>query len=64
MADSKGKAPTHNVYAQGEGQNAPLREIGAAWEHASGGGFNIELTATPTNGRVVVFPRKEKDSDK
>jgi hypothetical protein len=38
-------------------------EIGAAWEHKNGEGYDIVLEALPVNGRIVLrkpLPPKEK----
>ncbi|WP_018391347.1 hypothetical protein [Ancylobacter sp. FA202] len=51
--------PSHAVYVvEGEGENAFWTKIGAAWMHDDGEGYNIQLTAMPLNGRLVV--RKPK----
>ena len=38
------------------GKRAVWTRIGAAWSHAQGGGFNIELQALPMDGRIVLMP--------
>lgn len=51
--------PSHAVYVvEGEGENAFWTKIGAAWMHEDGEGYNIQLTAMPLSGRLVV--RKPK----
>lgn len=51
--------PSHAVYVvEGEGESAFWTKIGAAWMHEDGEGYNIQLTAMPLNGRLVV--RKPK----
>lgn len=37
--------------------------IGTVWPHKSGSGFNIDLTALPVNGRIVLMPPKPATSD-
>jgi hypothetical protein len=44
------------------GKKAVWTRIGAAWSHAQGGGFNIELQALPMDGRIVLMPPKEEPS--
>lgn len=57
---SNSKKPTHNVY-----QNIPnskkKNQLGVAWAHSEGGGFNISLNSMPFDGNLVVFPVKEGD---
>ena len=56
--------PTHRIYAvsrNGE-QNATWAEIGAAWPHKDGGGFNLTFTARPLEGAQIVLrtPKAKK----
>ena len=58
--------PTHRVYAvTGNGKNSYWREIGAAWSHADGEGFNLKLDLLPLNGAEIVVrrPRAEITKD-
>jgi hypothetical protein len=55
----KGKKPTHIAYTvreyKGEsGDKSAWREIGAAWEHKDGKGYEIHLEAVPVNSRLVL----------
>lgn len=51
----KSKAPAYVVYVvEGEGDKAYWTRIGAAWAHADGEGFNINLAALPLNGRLTL----------
>lgn len=51
--------PSLIAYAvSGEGTQAFWTRIGTAWAHRSGDGFNIELSAFPVNGRIVLMPPK------
>jgi hypothetical protein len=56
------KAPSHVAYhvRDREGQKGFWARIGAAWEHADGSGFNIQLEAFPLDGRVVLRVAKEQ----
>jgi hypothetical protein len=51
------KRPTHRVYsvrrpAKGDSK---WTEIGAAWPHKDGQGFNLKLDAMPAHGAEVVL---------
>lgn len=35
------------------------KEIGAAWPHKNGEGFNLTLFATPLDGKACIFPPSE-----
>ena len=57
---AKPKKPTHEAFiVTGEGDNAFWTKIGAVWPHEDGKGYNIDLTALPIHGRIVVRERKE-----
>jgi hypothetical protein len=52
-----GKSPTHTAYHvrdRGEGQKSFWTRIGAAWAHADGKGFNIQLELAPLDGRIAL----------
>jgi hypothetical protein len=53
--------PSHAVYVvEGEGRSAFWTKIGSAWSHEDGEGLNIQMTAIPLTGRLVVRkPRKD-----
>jgi hypothetical protein len=54
------KLPSHRVYAVTKnGERNYWREIGAAWPHADGEGFNLKLDYLPLNGAEIVI-RKPK----
>lgn len=55
--------PTHAVYVvEGEGDSAYWTKIGSAWSHSDGDGFNIQLTALPLSGRIVVRKPKQENA--
>lgn len=61
------KRPTHNVFAvneKGEDRKEWI-EIGAAWAHADGQGFNILLKALPLPGAQIVMrtPREKSGEE-
>jgi hypothetical protein len=48
--------PSHRVYAVSKkGERSFWREIGAAWPHKEGGGFNVTLDYLPLNGAEIVI---------
>ena len=56
--------PTHRVYAvKKTGDKSHWTEIGAAWAHQDGKGFNVKLDYLPLNGAEIVIrePRNEGD---
>jgi len=56
--------PSFSVYVvEGEGENAFWTKVGAAWPHDDGEGFNVQLSALPVNGRLVVRkPKPEREA--
>lgn len=64
--DNNTKArPTHRIYSVTKnGDSKPnWQEIGAAWPHKDGKGFNLKFTARPLDGAEIVLrvatPKKE-----
>ena len=54
------KQPTHRIYAVlRRGDKARWQEIGAAWAHGDGEGFNLKLDYLPLNAGEIVM-RKPK----
>jgi hypothetical protein len=53
------KAPTHIAYQvrDGKSDKSYWTRIGAAWPHADGKGFNIQLEMVPLDGRISLRPR-------
>ncbi len=48
--------PTHRVFAVAKrGDNKRWQEIGAAWAHNDGKGFNLKLEYLPLNGAEIVL---------
>ena len=55
--------PSHRVYAVTKnGVRGNWREIGAAWPHSDGDGFNLKLDFLPLNGAEIVI-RKPKANE-
>ncbi len=61
--------PTHTAYAvrnfekDGGKPDAEWLKIGAAWPHKDGKGFDVNLEALPTGGRVVLRLSEPKPKD-
>jgi hypothetical protein len=62
MAERQSAAPTHRVYTviRREGQDDYWLNIGLAFPHKDGSGFNIVLQALPLDGKIV---RREVTDD-
>jgi hypothetical protein len=56
------KLPSHNVYQvrDREGRKPFWVKIGAAWAHADGNGFNVQLECVPLDGRITLRVATEK----
>ena len=63
MADRETKQPTHRVYTviRREGQDDFWLNLGLAFPHKDGKGFNIILQALPIDGKIVC--REVSDDD-
>lgn len=61
---STGNVPSHRIYAvsSSNAEKATWQEIGAAWPHKDGKGFNLQFAARPLEGAAIVLraasPRK------
>ena len=48
--------PTHRIYSVTKNDSkANWQEIGAAWPHKDGKGFNLTFTARPLDGAEIVL---------
>jgi hypothetical protein len=63
MAERQPAAPTHRAYSviKREGQDDFWLNLGLAFPHKDGGGFNIILQAFPLDGKIVC--REITDDD-
>jgi len=63
MAERETAKPTHRVYTviRREGQDDYWLNIGLAFPHRDGNGFNIVLQALPLDGKIVC--REVTDGD-
>ncbi|MFQ5444845.1 MAG: hypothetical protein ACE5EK_09535, partial [Nitrospinales bacterium] len=64
---SENKAPTHRAYSVrnfgDDNKKSYWTQIGSAWEHSDGKGYNVQLEAFPVNGRLTIRPIKEKSEN-
>lgn len=53
---SPSKSPTHFVYhvRDRQGGKAFWTRLGAAWAHADGQGFNVQVECVPLDGRLSL----------
>jgi hypothetical protein len=62
---TESKRPSARAYivtdAKDASKKASWLEIGAAWTHKDGKGFDILLKANPVDGRIVLRTIEEKD---
>lgn len=58
------KQPTHTAYHVREGKEKGSKgfwtRIGSAWAHNDGKGFNIQIDATPLDGKITLRVVAEK----
>lgn len=56
------KTPSHVAYQvrDREGGKGFWTRIGAAWAHADGQGFNVQLDSIPLDGRVTLRVASDK----
>jgi hypothetical protein len=56
--------PSHRVYAVTKnGKSNYWREIGAAWAHKDGEGFNLKLDYLPLNGAEIVIRKPQPKAE-
>lgn len=57
--------PTYQAYTvvKREGQDDFWLNIGAAFMHQDGDGYNVILQALPINGKIVLRPPKAQSDD-
>ena len=62
MTTKQTNRPSHRVYAVTKnGDSNYWREIGAAWAHKDGEGFNLKLDFLPLNGAELVIRKPKAD---
>lgn len=63
MSDEK-KTPAYVAYSvrdRGPDKDAAWTRVGAAWEHRDGKGLDLQLEATPVDGRVTMREQRKED---
>jgi hypothetical protein len=56
--------PSHRVYAVTKGDKRNYwREIGAAFAHGDGDGFNLKLDYLPLNGADIVIRKPKAEAE-
>lgn len=65
MAERQHATPTHRVYTviQRDGQDDFWLNIGLAFPHKDGNGFNIVLQALPLDGKIVCREITDEDAE-
>ena len=65
MAERETAGPTHRVYTviRREGQDDYWLNIGLAFPHKDGNGFNIVLQALPLDGKIVCREITDDQAD-
>lgn len=59
-AASEKNLPSHGVFVvESDGPSAYWSMIGCAWQHGDGQGYNVQLSAIPISGRIVLRAKKE-----
>ena len=63
MAERQPATPTHRAYSviRREGQDDYWLNIGLAFPHKDGNGFNVVLQALPLDGKIVCREVAEED---
>lgn len=56
------KAPSHIAYhiRKRPGKTSQWTAIGAAWPHANGKGFNLQIDMAPLDGRITLLLPSEQ----
>ncbi len=66
VQDTGSKRPTHRAYTVRNitEEKSWWSQVGAAWAHKDGKGFNVTLFANPVDGKVVLTLIEADESDK
>jgi hypothetical protein len=56
------KSPSHVVYhvRDNPGGKSFWTRLGAAWAHADGQGFNVQIDCVPLDGRITIRAASER----
>ncbi|MEP4987400.1 MAG: hypothetical protein ABJV68_06875 [Paracoccaceae bacterium] len=58
------KGPDYVAYSvkdRGADKDAAWNRVGAAWQHRDGKGYDLQLDATPVDGRVTLREQKRSE---
>lgn len=58
------KGPDYIAYSvrdRGQDKDAAWNRVGAAWEHRDGKGYDVQLDATPVDGRVTLREQRREE---
>ncbi|SPF80662.1 hypothetical protein [Pseudoprimorskyibacter insulae] len=67
MTDTPNQTPrkpemiAYHVKDRGEEKDAVWNRVGAAWQHRDGKGFDIQMDATPVDGRLTLREQKREE---
>ena len=67
MADTPNLTPrkpemiADHVKDRGDDKDAVWNRVGAAWQHRDGKGFDIQMDATPVDGRLTLREHKREE---
>lgn len=58
----KSERPAYDAFAiDGDGRDAFWMKVGGAWWHEDRKGLNVQISALPVNGRLVLREPKERE---
>lgn len=61
---SENKGPDFIAYSvrdRGQEKDAAWNRVGAAWGHKDGKGYDVQLDATPVDGRVTLREQRREE---
>jgi len=51
----------YSVRDRGQDKDAAWNRVGAAWQHRDGKGYDVQLDATPVDGRVTLREQRREE---
>ena len=51
----------YSVRNRGQDKDAAWNRVGAAWQHRDGKGYDVQLDATPVDGRVTLREQRREE---
>lgn len=64
MEQDTPKGPDYIAYTvrdRGQDKDAAWNRVGAAWSHRDGKGYDLQLDATPVDGRVTLREQRREE---